>query len=256
MISYDIGCRILGKTSTIYYCCRPLDVLTRKCEVVIISGDVYSSTNQLITGEHITPITEKTAKDSKNEGFLNKESGVYFGSFGLLSFLKCILMAYICYKKGKRKAGSNLPKQNPDELEMETKCLVYDTKGEMITNENDYEEIDERYLSDIKSAVNQEKEFKEKEKDQQDIVESKATIDNKGLKHDYTECEDLHIVESKPTIDNKDLKHDYTECKDLDIVESKATIDNTDLKHDNNECEDLQRVEALTSNTKEDDADK
>lgn len=32
MISYDIGCRILGKTSTIYYCCRPLDVLTRKCE--------------------------------------------------------------------------------------------------------------------------------------------------------------------------------------------------------------------------------
>ncbi|XP_076071692.1 uncharacterized protein LOC143043123 [Mytilus galloprovincialis] len=239
------------------------------------------STNQLITGEHITPITEKTAKDSENEGFLNKESGVYFGSFGLLAFVICILMAYICYKKGKRKAGANVPKQNTNELAMDIKCLVHGTKGEMITNENDYDEIDERYLSDVKLAVNQEKDFKKKEKVQPGGSKHSKKEKNNSSSNPYqlvvSSAVDVHEYSSPEKGDNSEdnyrdsgylhpyqplsldakiLKHDYTECKDLDIVESKATIDNTDLKHDYTECEDLQSVEALTRNTKEDDADK
>ncbi|CAC5403684.1 unnamed protein product [Mytilus coruscus] len=225
------------------------------------------STNQLITGEHITPITEKTAKDSanENEGFLNKESGVYFGSSGLLAFVICILMAYICYKKGKRKAGSNMSKQTPDELAMEAKFQVHGTKGEMNTNENDYDEIDERYLSDIKLAQGGNKHSK-KEKGNNDssinpyqrvvssavdVHEYSSTEKGDNSEDNYRDSGYLHPYQPLSP-DTKNLKHDYTECKDLDIVESKATPDTKNLKHDYTECKDIDIVEAPTSNIKED----
>ncbi|CAC5422125.1 unnamed protein product [Mytilus coruscus] len=176
-----------------------------------------------------------------------------------------------------------MSKPNPNELAMETKCLVHGTKGEMITNENDYDEIDERYLSDIKLAVNQEKDIKEKENVQQggskyskkektnndrsvntyqrvvssavDVHEYTSTEKGDNSEDNYRDSGYLHPYQPLSP-DTQNLKQDYTECKNLDIVGSKATPDTKCFKDDYTECEDLHSVEAPASNITEDDIDK
>ncbi|CAC5386302.1 unnamed protein product [Mytilus coruscus] len=86
-------------------------------------------------------------------GFQHEERFIYVGSSGLLVIVVFILITYICFKKKRRKI--ELDTANPKERDQCSnldKHLVHGMKDETNTDENDYDEIDDSFLSDIKMS--------------------------------------------------------------------------------------------------------
>ncbi|XP_052077866.1 uncharacterized protein LOC127715757 [Mytilus californianus] len=104
-----------------------------------IDGCVRDETDQHHTTEPTTPTTVFSV-------FPNKESIIYIGSIGLMAFIICSLIAYICYKKnGKKKSfDKNKSNENPHEN------WHNEHKN---TDENEYAEIEETFLYNIKTAT-------------------------------------------------------------------------------------------------------
>ncbi|CAC5358286.1 unnamed protein product [Mytilus coruscus] len=112
-----------------------------------IYGCVRDETDQHHTTEPTTPTTVFSV-------FPNRESIIYIGSIGLMAFIICSLMAYICYKKNRKKKSFDKNKSNENPL------VHWD--NEHNTDKNEHAEIEETFLYNIKTAT---REVKVKDKE-------------------------------------------------------------------------------------------
>ncbi|CAC5377365.1 unnamed protein product [Mytilus coruscus] len=96
------------------------------------------------TDQHHT--TEPTTQTTVFSVFPNRESIIYIGSIGLMAFIICSLIAYICYKKNRKRKSfdKNKSHENP---------LVHWHSEHKNTDENEYAEIEETFLYNIKTAT-------------------------------------------------------------------------------------------------------
>ncbi|CAC5377364.1 unnamed protein product [Mytilus coruscus] len=152
MNSYDIDCRILGKTKTFYHCCRALDLLKRKCEAHRIAEFTTATWKHSTNGyEEITSATWEQSKFQKSESY------IYIGCSGLLAIVVFILIAYICYTKTrKEKAWDNVESKDNNESGHKEKSVVQWMSDKNHIDENEYYEIDDSFLCDIRTKTHEE----------------------------------------------------------------------------------------------------
>ncbi|CAC5373858.1 unnamed protein product [Mytilus coruscus] len=104
-----------------------------------IYGCVRDGTDQHLTTEPTTPTTVFSV-------FPNRESIIYIGSIGLMAFIICSLIAYICYKKNRKKKSF-------DKNESNENSLVHWHNEHKNTDENEYAETEETFLYNIRTAT-------------------------------------------------------------------------------------------------------
>ncbi|CAG2233378.1 unnamed protein product [Mytilus edulis] len=148
LISHDITCQKENFKSLVEF----LVINLSSCNH--IAGCVRVETEQHHTAEHTTSTAVYPV-------FLYKESIIYTGSVCLMACIICSLIAYICYKKNRKKKSFDKNKSNENPL-------VQWHNEHKNTDENEYAEIEDSFLSNNKTATKGVK-IKDKEADNDTI---------------------------------------------------------------------------------------
>lgn len=118
------------------------------------------------------------------------------------------MITYICYKKTRRKpALENEKSKDGDQDSRQEKHLVQWIKDQKNTDDNDYDEIDNNLLSDIKFPTNEEKDSDSVEDDENSNPVKEEV--NEGYLNPYQP-----IISTEVHVHHYDSTNDYSNASD------------------------------------------
>ncbi|CAC5422119.1 unnamed protein product [Mytilus coruscus] len=169
------------------------------------------------TWKHSTHGNEEiTTATWEQSTFQKRKSYIYIGCSGLLAIVVFILIAYICYTKTRKKKDlDNVKSKDNNESGHEEQSVVQWTSDKNHIDENEYYEIDDSFLCDIRTKTHEEN------KVDTDIDDD----NNQSIKADVNE---EYLNPYQPIISTEVDVHHYSSIKNQEEHSTTSSEDQRD----------------------------